>query len=72
MAQGEARGKDVMDDEQDRKPHLLECPLCGGRPYPYDLSGTHGICTVECGGCDYEVEAKTPAMAADAWNRLSR
>lgn len=49
---------------------LLPCKHCGGYPYAYDMRGTgsHDLCTIECGNCDFDVEADTPEAAAAAWN----
>lgn len=49
---------------------LMACPMCGGKPYAYDMRGsdTHEICTVECGSCDHDVQADTPEAAAAKWH----
>lgn len=49
---------------------LVACRICGGKPYAYDMrgTGTHELCTVECGSCDHDVEADAPEAAAAKWN----
>jgi|JI8StandDraft_1071087.scaffolds.fasta_scaffold453964_1 hypothetical protein len=51
---------------------LLQCRVCGGKPYAYDMrgKGTHEICTVECGSCDNEVQAESPEVAASKWHAV--
>lgn len=49
---------------------LLPCCMCGGKPYAYDMRGImhEPACTVECGSCDHDIGADTPAAAAAKWH----